>query len=62
MSFARSSAQALKQASKAAVGRTAGQSVAKRSYSLLTREAPKAMMAGRLGVSQLWIRHEGGRY
>ena len=50
MSLSRTTQQALRQAVKAAAPRATGQ-VAKRSYSLLSREAPKAMMASRLGVS-----------
>lgn len=50
MSFSRSSASALKQALKATAPK-AGRQVAKRSYSLLARQAPQAMMATRLGVS-----------
>jgi hypothetical protein len=51
MSFSRASSQSLRQAVKA-VAPKASRQVAQRSYSLLSREAPKAMMASRLGVSR----------
>ena len=51
MSFSRASSQALKQAIKATAPKAAGRQVAKRSYSLLSKQAPVAMAAARLGVS-----------
>ena len=51
MSFSRASQQTLRQAVKA-VAPKASKQVAQRSYSLLSRQAPAAMMASRLGVSR----------
>ncbi|KAK8843336.1 ketol-acid reductoisomerase, mitochondrial [Kwoniella newhampshirensis] len=51
MSFSRSSAQTLKQVARAAAPKASRQ-VARRSYSLLARESPKAMMAARLGATR----------
>jgi hypothetical protein len=51
MSFSRASSQSLRQAVKA-VAPKATKQVAQRSYSLLSRQAPKAVMASRLGVSR----------
>jgi len=52
MSFSRASSQALRQAIKATAPKAAGRQVAKRTYTLLSKQAPVAMASARLGATR----------